>query len=166
MYFIPFFFQEDNGEPGKLRQIMVLQDGFDLPRDTYVFVENFCIDRNCDCRKVMVNAISKSNEKILGTFTYGWEKLGYYTKWLYGDKELAIQLKGPALEPGGIQSEYAKILLGKFTELVEDAGYRERLKKHYNLFKKRLEEIQDGDLCLCASLKRWNNCCAKLCEMY
>lgn len=28
--------------------------------DTYVFLENYCIDKNCDCRKVMIKAISKS----------------------------------------------------------------------------------------------------------
>lgn len=164
MYFVPFYFEDQNGEPGKLRQIMVLQDGLDLPQDTYVFLENYCINKNCDCRKVMINAISKSNPKILGTFTYGWEELKYYTKWLSGDKELAIELKGPALELGGIQSEYAEILLRKFKGLVEDEQYRERLKEHYQLFKKRLTEIQDEDLCLCGSSKQWKDCCAKLCE--
>lgn len=102
MYFIPFSFQNEDGEPSKLRQIIVLQDGLDLPRDTYIFVENFCVNKSCDCRKVMINAVSKSNKEILGTFTYGWEKLEHYTKWLSGDKELATELKGPALELGGI----------------------------------------------------------------
>ena len=93
MYFTPFYFEDQDGEPNKLRQIMVLQDGLDLPPDTYIFLENYCIDKNCDCRKAMINAISKTNQKILGTFTYGCEKLGYYTKWLHGDKELATELK-------------------------------------------------------------------------
>ncbi|MBI5413054.1 SEC-C domain-containing protein [Candidatus Peregrinibacteria bacterium] len=110
----------------------------------------------------MINAISKSSRKILGTFTYGWEELGYYTKWLHGDKELAKKLKGPALELGGIQSEYSEILLEKFKELIEDENYRERLKEHYHLFKKRLREIRDEDLCLCGSSKQWQDCCAKL----
>lgn len=165
MYFVPFFFKDENGEPGKLRQIMVLQDGLELPTDTYVFIENFCIDENCDCRKVMINAISKSNNKILGTFTYGWEKLEYYTNWLFGDKELAVKLKGPEIELGGIQSEYAEILLKKFKELVEDEKYRERLKNHYQMFKKRLTTIQDDDICLCYSSKQWKDCCAKVREM-
>ena len=66
MYFVPFYLEDQNGEPGKLRQIMVLQDGLDLPLDTYVFLENYCINKNCDCRKVMINAISKSNQKFWG----------------------------------------------------------------------------------------------------
>ena len=164
MYFIPLALESENGEPLVLRQIMVVQDGLELPRDTYIFVENFCIDKNCDCHKVMINAISESNGKILGTFTYGWEKLGYYTKWLYGDKELATELKGPSLEVGGIQSEYAEILLEKFKDLVEDEKYCERIEKHHQLFKKRLEEIRDEDACLCGSPRRWKDCCAKLTE--
>lgn len=73
-------------------------------------------------------------------------------------------LKGPALELGGIQSEFAEILLKKFKDIVEDENYRERLKEHYHLFKKRLKKIQDEDLCLCGSSKRWKDCCAKLYE--
>lgn len=164
MYFIPFPYKDENGEPLKLRQIIVLQNGLDLPPDTYVFVENFCIDKNCDCRKVMINAISKSNKKILGTFTYGWEELKYYTKWLFGDKKLAREFKGPSLELGGIQSEYAKNLIAKFKMLVEDERYRERIKKHYHLFKKSLKEIQNEDQCICGSPKQWKNCCLKLSE--
>lgn len=56
-------------------------------------------------------------------------------------------------------------MLGKFKGLVEDEKYSERLEKHYHLFKKRLEKIQDEDLCLCGSSKRWKDCCAKLCEV-
>lgn len=55
------------------------------PPDTYLLFENYCCDKKCDCRKVMINFVGKNSGKIFETISYGWEDLSYYVKWLLGN---------------------------------------------------------------------------------
>ncbi len=107
-----------------------------FPKGEYALLENYCNDKECDCRKVIINVVSKN--KIFATIGHGWEDLKFYEQWA-GDKELAIDVKGPILELGGIQSEYAKDFLKLFKDsLLRDYVFIERLKKHYKMFRKKL----------------------------
>jgi|SRR3989344_134025 len=104
-----------------------------FPKGQYLLLENYCIDKKCDCRKVMINFIKEN--KIFATICYGWEDLKYYEKFI-GDKELAKYMFGASLELGGQQSEYAKYFLAFFKDVIlKDKFYVDRLKKHYKLFK-------------------------------
>lgn len=154
MYFLRYYNQT---EP--LRSLILLDTKSGLPPDEYIFMENFCGDKTCDCRKVMINVASKSQRKILATISYGWEPMSFYTEWLHGDKDLAEEMKGPSLELGGVQSEYAKRLLGYFKKYTGDDIYNKRLEKHYVDFKTRLKTIGRNDDCICGSAKKWKNCC-------
>ncbi len=107
-----------------------------FPKGQYFFLESYCNDKNCDCRKVMINIASKN--EVFATIGFGWEDLKFYEKWM-GDKKLAATIKGPSLELGGMQSKYARAFLNLIKEdLLRDSAYVDRLKKHYKLFKKRL----------------------------
>ena len=109
---------------------------FNFPRGEYFLLESYCNDKNCDCRKVMINIVSK--DEVFATIGFGWEDLKFYEKWI-GDKKIAVEMKGPSLELGGMQSKYAIAFLNCLKEsLLKDSGYINRLKKHYKLFKKRL----------------------------
>lgn len=134
MYFLPFQsrFEEIALQESKI--IMVNSRNARVPIGTYSFMENYCEDNTCDCRKVMVNFVHIKSKEILATIGYGWESVNFYTKWMYGDRKIAQILSGVYLEPGGIQSKYSQAFLELFKHYL-DKEYIERLKKHYKIFK-------------------------------
>lgn len=106
-----------------------------LPDGEYGFLEIYCIDPACDCRRVVINVVAPTGPKIWATINYGWESLEFYTKWLHGDKELAREACGVTLDPLNPQTEYSAALLQLFKQVLQDKAYVERLKRHYQLFK-------------------------------
>lgn len=50
------------------------------------------------------------------------------------------ELKGPALNIGSLQSEYAPALLEEVESVLEDDDYAERIKRHYRMFKDAIAE--------------------------
>ncbi|MHB8361507.1 MAG: hypothetical protein ACYDAO_08845 [Thermoplasmataceae archaeon] len=113
-----------------------------LPEGAYIFIESYCNLKlqECDCRRVFLNVFN--GKKFLATIGYGWESLLFYERWfntgnIFNDKEIIKEIKGPTLELGGYSSEYAYKILDLFKNyILGDALYIERLKRHYNLFKK------------------------------
>ncbi|MDO8512494.1 MAG: hypothetical protein Q7S57_04430 [bacterium] len=135
MFFIPFEkkFQEIAGK--ETRGIIISQDGLDIPRGTYFFLESYCDDRDCDCRKVMISVIDVKNPKRgpLATIGFGWENAEFYVKWIYDD-DLGNELTGSYLD-GLQQTELSVSFLKLWKELVQDRAYVERIKKHYEIWK-------------------------------
>ena len=92
------------------RTIKITAGDLGVPRGEYMLLENYCTDKSCDCRKVMINVVEvKPPRRILATIGYGWESVEFYTKWMYGDEKIARSITGAYLELGGIQSQYASI---------------------------------------------------------
>lgn len=93
--------------------------------DTFGFLECFCADPNCDCRRVMISVVSHGAQRIEATISHGLEG---------ADPEL--DLPQTFLEPGGEQGPNARKHLALFEEvLLADPKYRARLRRHYDLFK-------------------------------
>ena len=107
----------------------------------YAFVESYCEDPDCDCRRVILRVIQQEQpEKTLATINYGWDSTEFYTQWMHGDKKAARDIKGAWLDPLNEQSEYAGEFLKLFrSSFITDPGYVARLAHHYVLFKKDLE---------------------------
>jgi|AntRauTorcE11898_2_1112593.scaffolds.fasta_scaffold03083_6 hypothetical protein len=114
---------------------------FHLPQGDYVFIELFCDE--CDCRRVFLQVFM--NQKAVATIAYGWEKLSYYKKEFRGFNEKDIkELKGPALDSFQYQSDISDRVLKMFNKiLLSDIEYLDRIKKHYDQFKKTLKTISD-----------------------
>ncbi len=118
---------------------------FDAPRlagDEYGFLELYCNEKDCDCRRVMFNVVSRNTMKTVAVIAYGWESKAFYTKWYHGDNdpEIIAQMQGPILNPGSPQSELAPILLEKVRDvLLKDPAYIARIKKHYRMFKEKVD---------------------------
>ena len=54
------------------RSVAVYQARQGLPVDDYAFVEHFCNDPGCDCRRVLFKVMSKSQlGEILATINFG-----------------------------------------------------------------------------------------------
>lgn len=110
------------------RVLTVLKQGSygSLPADDYGFVELFCNEKNCDCRRVMVTVMARNATRPMATINMGFDSRAEHA--------------GPFLDPLSPQSEHAQTLMQCFLNEVNDApGYLERLQRHYVMFKEKLE---------------------------
>ncbi|MBM3129701.1 MAG: hypothetical protein FJ009_13880 [Chloroflexi bacterium] len=109
-----------------------------LPDGEYGFLELYCDDPKCDCRRVLIDVVTPTTgSKIWATINYGWESLEFYEKWM-GNKESARESCGATLDMLNPQTEYSPVLLALFKWVLQDQAYVERLKRHYRLFKSDL----------------------------
>jgi hypothetical protein len=107
----------------------------DLPDGNYGFLELFCTDRTCDCRRVITHALEEGTAgEVWATINYGWETKAFYESW-YRSKQDVVELVGASLEPLGKQSRYAQTLLQLFEHMLGERGYAKRLQRHYEIFK-------------------------------
>lgn len=118
------------------RSLTVTRDT-EIPAGTYLLIELYCTDPDCDCRRVFLNVISAEENESLAVIAYGWEDRDYYENWFGMDMpQLIDELKGPALNAASPQSEYAPALLKTIEkQILTDDAYVERLQNHYQLFK-------------------------------
>jgi hypothetical protein len=150
-----------------------------LPPDTYAFCEMFCDEPGCDCRRVLLMVMSERRPGIiLAVIAYGWESRAFYQRWLRTDDPVLItDLIGPELNPGSPQSELAPALLDCFsTILLPDTAYLDRVKRHYHLFRTRIDAGEQASPaptapvrlpprphrnapCPCGSGKKAKHCC-------
>jgi len=109
-----------------------------LPDGEYGFIEMYCDERECDCRRVMVAVLRPRTgwSKVWATISYGWEDAGFYRAW--GPHSDPLEMQGPNLNPLGPQSRYSHALLELFRTLIESPEYIERLKRHYAMFREAI----------------------------
>ncbi len=114
----------------------------ELPDGEYGFVDLYCTDPDCDCRRILVWVVSeKFPKEVLATISYGWESRSFYCEWLGDDDEDWIdELKGPALSSMHPQSKMAPFFLYVFQRLIEDKTYVQQLKRRYWMVKKALRD--------------------------
>lgn len=128
----------------EIRSITLADDsGYDLPPGEYAFLEMYCADANCDCRRVYFQVFAVSNPAaVLAVICWGWETLAFYRKWgrYPGAAKDAKMMKGPVLAPLNEQSALAPALL-ELTKsgLLTSPEYIERIKRHYTLFRKTVD---------------------------
>lgn len=125
------------------RTLRVLGDNsqFDFPPGDYSFAEMFCNEKGCDCRRVLFWVVSITQGGPVAVINWGWEHESFYAKWMRGGhRELAKDLKGPSLNIGSPQSDLAPAILD-LTEsvLLTDKAYRDRVKRHYKMFRKEID---------------------------
>lgn len=115
------------------RAIQVLERG-DIPLGEYGFLEFFCADPDCDCRRVTLQ-VTTPDGRVWASISFGWEKARFYRRWAH-DSDDADEMAGASLDPLNRQSEFAEWFLVFFREMVKtDRKYVERLKRHYQMFK-------------------------------
>ena len=114
---------------------------FDLPAAHYYFLEMFCDEPGCDCRRVFFSVVSSLQNDILAVIAWGWEDRDFYMKWMGdSDPHTISSLIGPALNLASPQSKHAPALLNLFREvLLNDSAYIERVRRHYATFRHAIE---------------------------
>src|SRR4051812_8749179 len=89
-----------------------------LPADEYLYVEAYCEELDCDCRRVSLQVIGRSQpDNVLAIILYGWEKESFYRKRAAPDEDAyaaARQTVRGELDPLQEQSEFAEQLLELF----------------------------------------------------
>jgi hypothetical protein len=69
-----------------------------LAGDEFAFVEAYCNEENCDCRRVFFNVLSRNQNKIVAVIAYGWESREFYAKWYRQNNPSIIrQMQGSIL---------------------------------------------------------------------
>ena len=117
-----------------------------LPADEYLYLEFYCDDLECDCRRVFLQVIAKGQPgKVFASISYGWEKESFYQKRMPWDPDDAKETIRGELDPLNEQSEFARDFLDLFRRVVLDEPYRLRLRRHYQLFREELARRQAAD---------------------
>jgi len=118
-----------------------LPHGQELPPGEYGFMEFYCDEPGCDCRRATIQVLRPETgwSKIWATISYGWESPDFYAKWgpHAGD---AHEMSGPSLDTLNPQTKYSPALLNLFRLLLESPEYVERLKRHYRMFRESVEQ--------------------------
>ena len=117
------------------RSITIVDNSNGLENGQYFFIEKFCTDRTCDCRRAMVQVFGP-NGKFFATLSYGWESLDFYTQWMYGNSSISHTIIGAQLYSQSPQTKDSNQFLDFFKTMLEDTVYANRIKRHYELFKK------------------------------
>lgn len=111
----------------------------------YTFLEFYCNEADCDCRRVLLKVIyqptwpnSSVEPADLATIGFGWETPAFYQKWSR-DAPDAHEFAGARLEPLHPQSPQAEAVL----HLTQSAILRPpehvlRIKQHYAAARKGL----------------------------
>ena len=126
------------------RRITLRRDPL-IPDGEYAFVDSYCVDKTCDCRRVYfeVLQIDPNYEPIhAATISYGWEDLDFYLSWSpYLPPSMAAEMHGAFLEESQEQSKYSQRFLDLFkSRFLTDPAYIERIKRHYAMFKAKLRQ--------------------------
>lgn len=101
-----------------------------LPPDTYLFVEFYCVDPDCDCRRVMLNVASHKEKKHLATISHAFDI----------PRSDAPVPEQTFLDPMNVQTEYSKPLLNLFLDVVLEPIYDRRLERHYQIVKEAVAD--------------------------
>ncbi len=174
MEFSPFLLQFPEIGPKQLRVINLQMDLGELPKGEYGFVNLYCEDKKCDCRRTMIYVLAQGaipGSKPLAIISYGWESKAFYKNWAPHFNDLDIMwFKGPALDPYQYQSKHGAFFLELFKEALKDSKYKERLIRHYVMFKQKMGMKLPKNLvnwssafldCGCGSGLKFKFCCGK-----
>jgi hypothetical protein len=100
-----------------------------IPADTYGLLEMFCVDKGCECRRVMLNVVSQRTMKTLATVNYAFDP---------DDDQ-----RGPFLNDLNATDELALGLLDLVRQVLEsDAAYVKRVERHYHMVKAALADAE------------------------
>jgi hypothetical protein len=147
MPFVPFAQHFPEVARQETRTITVLP-GSDLgvPPGEYGFVEIFCDEPGCDCRRVMFSVLSSARQGLEAVIAWGWEDRAFYARWLpMSNPWLAAQMQGPILNPGSPRTPYSDAVLQMAKALLlTDPAYVARVKRHYAMFRERINGKTGG----------------------
>src|SRR5690242_7329086 len=83
-----------------------------VPAGRCEFVEMYCGEPDCDCRRVFFSVRSSVTNHVEAVIACGWEDCAFYKRWLGMDEpHIVSEMQGPVLNLGSPQSGIAEDLL-------------------------------------------------------
>lgn len=158
------------------RSVTLLQSAPGLPpTGSYVFIELFCTDLDCDCRNAMILVFHTETDRLVTRLRYCWEEKAYYDKI---GLDFGKNLPGVFIDIGHA-SPHAKYFLNTLEQMCYDnthtkneTDYAQRIKRHYRQFREQLKNNhrdsneaalkaipKSYDPCTCVSGKKFKFCC-------
>lgn len=127
MEFIPA--GEIIGDAHQVRSVQIAQSP-QLPDGEYSFIDMYCSDPGCDCRKTMIQVLH--NGKHVSTINYGWESAEFYTKWMgsNADESPFPTMSGASIDITSPNLVSQEGMLGLFYALLNDI-WTAKFKSHY-----------------------------------
>jgi len=113
-------------EAREIRSVTPIGDP-NLPERPFVFSELYCRELGCDCRRVMINVVDVERRQHVATINHGFEP---------PESRLADE-RQTFLDPLNRQTRWSRAFLDLFVRMIaHDADYRERLERHYGMWKR------------------------------
>lgn len=145
---------------------IVLADDNHLPDGEYTFVDTYCTDPGCDCRKTIIQVLLDG--KLVSLVNFGWESPKFYLRWLGSatDRELAAEMSGVSIDFSSPDRVSRKGMLLLMNHLLDDK-WTSLIKDHYRSIRTtikpdnivRLPTISRNAPCPCGSGKKYKKCC-------
>ncbi|MDY6987085.1 MAG: hypothetical protein SWQ30_03425 [Thermodesulfobacteriota bacterium] len=122
---------------------VTISDSPQLPDGEYRFIDMYCTDPFCDCRKTIIQVFR--NGAFVATINYGWEPPSFYKKWLGGGchDEITVQMHGASIDISSPNRVSPEGILGLFNALL-DEKWIEIFKQHYGAVKAKLKEARQN----------------------
>ena len=121
------------GDKHRVRTIRITEAP-DLPDGEYRFIDMYCTDSNCDCRKTMIQVVH--NRRFVALINYGWESPLFYQKWNGGDAD-SPPMSGASIDITSPDLVSCVGILSLFNALLNDE-WKKLFKSHYTLVKAKL----------------------------
>ena len=131
MKFIPA--GEIIGEAHQVRTVSIKQSP-QLPDGEYSFIDMYCTDPKCDCRKTMIQVMH--NGKLVSVINYGWESATFYENWMGSSaKDNSMpKMHGASIDITSPDLVSRDGILALFYALLNDIWIA-KFKHHYDRFK-------------------------------
>ena len=95
---VPFFSKVGERAFREMGTLIVVE-GKSPPAGPYGFLEFYCDEMDCDCRRALLQVIRPdTGEKVWATINFGWETPEYYRTWSHG-AGMASEMASASIEP-------------------------------------------------------------------
>src|SRR5690349_14688707 len=94
--------------PAETRCVVLDEGSSGLKAGKYAFMELYCDDLHCDCRKVVIEVFLESEPEMpLALINFGWESAEFYRRKEFWGEMAWQELKNGSLDPVNPQSRHA-----------------------------------------------------------
>ncbi len=116
-----------------------LRDSRQLPDGNYRFVDTYCTDPACDCRKTMI--LVYRDDVHVSTVNFGWESVAFYRQWMGGtpENDTGVSMSGASIDITSPDGVSPRGMLAFFLALL-DENWTAKFRKHYAAVKMRVAE--------------------------
>ena len=154
------------GPECQVRSVTLAADPY-LPSGEYNFIDLYCSDNTCDCRRTIIQIFH--GQKLVSIVNFGWESPKFYLRWLGSTRDvgLAMEMSGVSIDSSSPNLVSPKGILLLIKHLM-DKKWILIIKENYRLIRKitkpdnviRLPaKISRNAPCPCGSGKKFKSCC-------